>query len=43
MIVYEEAAVFWDRADAGRRLGEGLAHHKSGEAVVFAIPRVVCP
>ncbi len=39
MIVYKEAAVFKDRADAGRRLAEGLAHHKGDEVVVFAVPR----
>jgi putative phosphoribosyl transferase len=39
MIVYKEAAVFWDRADAGRRLAEGLAKYKGDEVVVFAVPR----
>ncbi len=39
MIVYKEAAVFSDRADAGRRLAEGLSHHKGDKMVVFAVPR----
>lgn len=39
MIVYEERPVFWDRADAGKRLGEGLAQYQGREVVVFAVPR----
>ena len=39
MIVYKEAPVFWDRADAGRRLAEGLARYRGSEVVVFGIPR----
>ena len=39
MIAHEEAAVFQDRADAGRRLAEALAQYRSKDVVVFSIPR----
>jgi putative phosphoribosyl transferase len=39
MRIHQETAFFRDRSAAGRRLGEKLAEKKSGNEVVFAVPR----
>ncbi len=38
MVLYQAKPLFFDRADAGKRLAERLRHYEGSQTVVFAIP-----